>query len=117
MKTIKLAALAGAFFIALNSASVFAQTDTGGSGAMAAPTAKSARIANRQLAKKVRQALTAAKPALPLEDVVVLAKQGVVSLVGEVESPDQSAQAGKVAQGVAGVTSVNNQLSISERGE
>jgi len=103
--------------VMLNSANVFAQTDTAGSTAMGAPTAKSARAANRQLAKKVRQALTAAKPAIPMEEIVVLAKKGAVSLVGEVESQDQSDLAAKVAQGVAGVASVNNQLSIGERGE
>jgi len=116
MRTIKFAMLTGAFFVMLNSASVFAQTSTGGSMAMGAPTAKSMRMANRHLAKTVRQALTATKPSIPMDEVVVLAKKGVVSLVGEVESQDQSDRAGKVAQGVAGVASVNNQLSIEEKG-
>ena len=117
MKTLKFAVVAGACFVMLNSASVFAQTDTGGSMAMGAPTAKSMRVANRQLAKKVRKALVAAKPAIPTEEIVVLAKKGAVSLVGQVETQDQSDRAAKLAQGVAGVVSVNNQLGLAEKGE
>jgi len=113
MKSMKPALLMGAVCVLLASTSAFAQT----SDAMAAPSAKSMRMANHQLAKKVRMALTKAKPTIPLEEVVVLAKKGVVSLVGEVENADQSAEAEKIATGVAGVASVNNQLGIAERGE
>lgn len=117
MKSIKLAMLTGALLMMLNTGNVFAQTAGAGAMAASAPSAKSIRMANRQLAKKVRQALSTAKPAIPMESVVVLAKKGVVSLVGEVESEDQVARAATIAQGVAGVASVNNQLGIEERGE
>lgn len=118
MKTIKFAALVGGVLVMLATTSGYAQT----SDAMAAPatasapSAKSIRMANRQLAKKVRQALTKSKANLPMEYITVLAKGGVVSLAGSVYSEDQSTQATTIAQGVAGVTSVNNKLSIKQPG-
>jgi len=119
MKTKQLVGAASAALVLLLASPVsFAQS----SGAMAmpaaasAPSAKAMRMANRKLAKTVRAALTKAKPALPMADITVLAKGGVVSLTGSVPSQDQSTQATTVAQGVAGVTSVNNKLSIKEPG-
>jgi osmotically-inducible protein OsmY len=119
MKTIKFAAVVSGLVVMLAASSVMAQT----SGAMAAPAAASAptsakamRVANRQLAKKVRTALTKSKPALPMEYITVLAKDGVISLAGSVYSQDQGTQATTIAQGVPGVTSVNNKLSIKQPG-
>ncbi len=86
------------------------------SGAGAPSSAKSMRMANRRLARRVRAALTKAKPALPMAQITVIAKGGMVSLTGSVSSQDQSMQANSVAQGVSGVTSVNNKLSIKEPG-
>lgn len=122
MKTIQFVGAASvALAMLLVSTGSFAQS----SGAMAmpmassgaaAPSAKAMRIANRKLAKQVRAALTKAKPALPMTDITVIAKGGVVSLTGSVPSQDQSAQATTVAQGVPGVSSVNNKLSIKQPG-
>jgi osmotically-inducible protein OsmY len=122
MKTIQfVGAVSVAVATLLVSTGSFAQS----SGAMAmpmassgaaAPSAKAMRIANRKLAKQVRAALTKAKPALPMTNITVIAKGGVVSLTGSVPSQDQSAQATTVAQGVPGVSSVNNKLSIKQPG-
>jgi len=120
MKTVKLAALASALLIGMASAGAMAQA----SGVSATPAAasvpmtkKEMRIANRQLAKAVRKALFHAKPTIPLANMVILVKDGVVSLAGSVPSTDMSAQATTVAQGVPGVKSVNNKLDIKEPGD
>jgi hyperosmotically inducible periplasmic protein len=122
MKTTHMIAVAGAVLaLSLSPTEVFAQAASGAmampaSGASGVSAKKAARVANRQLAKKVRAALTKAKPALPMADITVIAKAGVVSLTGSVPSQDQATQAATVAQGVAGVSSVNNRLSIKQPG-
>jgi len=113
MRSLKLAMVTGVALVVFGSSNVFAQA----SGAMSAPTGKAAWSANHQLAKKVRIALTQSKPTLPMDNIAVLARNGAITLLGEIASDDQGAQAEKIAKGVAGVTSVNNRLSIEERGE
>jgi hyperosmotically inducible protein len=82
----------------------------------ATPTAKSMRIANRQLAKKVRTALSKTK-GLDITSIAIRAKGGSIALSGSVPDATQIDKAGQVAQGVAGVTSVKNDLSIREVGQ
>jgi hyperosmotically inducible periplasmic protein len=121
MKNIHMIALAGAVLaLSLSSTPVYAQASgamaMAASGASMPSSAKARRVANRQLSRKVRAALTKAKPALPMADITVIAKSGVVSLTGSVPTQDQSTQAATVAQSVMGVTSVNNKLSIKQPG-
>jgi len=110
-KIIILASTTGALLLG---ASAYAQTSTPSDTSAASPHA--ARVANRALAKKVRQAITHAKPTIPTEGLAVLAKSGTVTLVGEVETQDQVDEAGKVAAAVSGVVTLKNVLGLSERG-
>ncbi len=82
----------------------------------ATPTAKSMRIANRQLAKKVRTALSKTK-GLDITSVAIRARGGSIALSGSVPDATQIEKAGTVAQGVAGVTSVKNDLTVREVGQ
>lgn len=99
---------------ALLSTNVLAQTSAAPQTAQMSKA--SVRAANRMLAKKVREALGKAHPAIPTEGIAVLAKSGSVTLVGEVESQDQVDEAGKVAASVEGVTKLTNNLGLAERG-
>lgn len=49
-------------------------------------------------------------------DISVETKQGVVTLTGAVRSDDAKALAAKIAEGVDGVASVNNQLAVRRAG-
>jgi hyperosmotically inducible protein len=66
------------------------------------------------LAKSVRHALHTTK-GLTSSGITVLAKNGTVSLSGMVPDQGQVALAGSTAQSVAGVTSVNNNVLVSEK--
>ncbi|MBN6738820.1 BON domain-containing protein [Burkholderia multivorans] len=77
--------------------------------ASAAMSAKANRAADRQLAKAVRQALSRTK-GLSTVNVSTTVKRGVVTLRGSVPDSRQVDLAGRVASGVAGVRSVNNEL-------
>jgi len=81
-----------------------------------AERAKSMRIANRQLAKKVRTALSKTK-GLDITSVAIRARGGSIALSGSVPDATQIEKAGTVAQGVAGVTSVKNDLTVREVGQ
>jgi hyperosmotically inducible protein len=75
-----------------------------------APSAKkTVRTANHQLALAVRHALSRTK-GLDVARVVVLARSGKISLTGSMPTQDQVDKAADIAKGVAGVSSVNNQL-------
>jgi hyperosmotically inducible protein len=124
MKSIKTALLIGAALAVFSSAGAFAQA-AASAPAMAmsasAPTAhqmrKSNRAANRMLARKVRAAITAAKPTIPMEDFFVFARGGQVTLVGDVDTTDQSARAVAIAKGVPGVTSVRDRTTLEQEKE
>jgi osmotically-inducible protein OsmY len=81
----------------------------------AAQSPKSIRVANRQLSRKVSQAIS--KAGIPTEKISAIAKQGKVTLTGSVPNPDQIAQAGEIAKGVAGVVSVNNKITVGFKGQ
>jgi len=75
-----------------------------------APSAKkTVRTANHRLALAVRHALSRTK-GLDVARVVVLARSGKISLNGSMPTQDQVDKAADVAKNVAGVSSVNNQL-------
>ncbi|WP_245253753.1 BON domain-containing protein [Paraburkholderia sp. LEh10] len=97
-------------------APAYAQTDTAAaSAATAPPTKKAIRKQNHQLEIKVRHALTATKH-LDSSGVMILARGGEVTLLGEVPDASQIQTAGSAASKVAGVTGVTNDLHVSEPG-
>lgn len=72
---------------------------------------RESRAANRMLAKSVRLALVKTK-GIPMTHLFVYANDGVVTLSGAVPDKSQVDRAGDVAKGVAGVSSVENRLSV-----
>jgi len=112
MKTIQAIKLAGGALIVAVSVSAWAQgNDTG----TAPATSQSSKQANHALEKKVRAALIHAKD-IKTENILVRARGGAVTLEGTVPDSSQIDKATQVAQGVAGVTSVKNALTIKEPG-
>ncbi|WP_366931912.1 BON domain-containing protein [Paraburkholderia xenovorans] len=107
------------------SVSAFAQTaasdDIASSAPVSAPvsappsSAKARRAQNHLLQKKVRHALTATK-GLNSSGMSVLAKDGVVSLVGSMPDDKQISRAVAVAQSTAGVQRVDNRLKVFQPG-
>ncbi|MGF6600963.1 hyperosmotically inducible protein [Paraburkholderia sp. GAS448] len=81
----------------------------------APPSSKAKRHANHKLENDVRRALAKTKGINP-EGIVVLARNGVVTLTGNAPDSEQAARATQVAKGVAGVTSVTNQITIGQPG-
>ncbi len=89
------------------------------SDAMAAPAttnAASTKSANRALQKSVRKALAKTK-GLVTTNITVRARSGAVTLEGSVPEQPQVDLATQTAQGVAGVTSVKNALTIRAIGQ
>lgn len=76
-----------------------------------APSAKEARAANRALAKKVHRALARTKGLDPTH-IYVKVVGGDVTLSGSCQTQHESDLAGTAAQGVDGVTSVSNKLTV-----
>jgi hyperosmotically inducible periplasmic protein len=72
------------------------------------------RAANHALAKRVRAVLYKTK-GLPTSGIVVLAKDGVVVLDGTVPEEGQVELAGKAAQSIGGVRSVENNVILAVR--
>lgn len=79
-------------------------------------TAKAAKSADRALARKVRSTLSKAKD-INVADITVRAKSGDVTLQGSVPEQTQIDSATHVAQGVPGVSSVKNALTIRPPGQ
>ncbi|CAB3759938.1 BON domain-containing protein [Paraburkholderia humisilvae] len=78
------------------------------------PTRASIRKANHRLEHNVRIALTHAK--IPDADIRIVARSGKVTLDGTVPDQDMVQPAGEAAGTVAGVTSVQNLLTMREAG-
>jgi hyperosmotically inducible protein len=81
----------------------------------AGATKSSVRAADRQLAKKVQTTLYKQK-GLESADVHAVARGGKVTLVGMAPDQTQIDLAAKVAEGVPGVSSVKNNLTVEEAG-
>ncbi|HEY3595966.1 MAG TPA: BON domain-containing protein [Paraburkholderia sp.] len=88
----------------------FAQTTT----STEQPTHASARKANHKLEHNVRVALTRAK--VQAGDIRIVARGGKVTLDGTVPDQNMIRLAASSAGGVAGVTSVQNLLTMREAG-
>lgn len=114
MKLIQVARLTTAAFAVTLALGAHAQaSDTSADQSMAAAptTAKSSKSANHALAKKVHRALAHTKGLDPTH-IYVKVVNGVVTLTGSCETQQQIDLAAGAAQGVDGVSSVNNKLSI-----
>jgi osmotically-inducible protein OsmY len=85
---------------------------TGAAATSHAPS--SSKKANRKLGYAVRHALAKAQ-GLDVENIVVRSRGGAVTLTGTVPEQGQIDQAGEVAKGVEGVTSVTNRLTIKQQ--
>jgi hyperosmotically inducible periplasmic protein len=112
--------VAGAMFVAASLQVHAEDASTPAATASAATSSakqqnKAAKAANRALSRKVRAALVKDKN-LSVADVSVRAKDGAVTLQGTVPDQSQIDRAAEVAQGVAGVTSVKNALTVRSPG-
>ena len=72
---------------------------------------KAEKDANKALQNDVRRALSRTK-GISMADITVQARDGAVALRGSMQNQAQIDQAGEVAKGVKGVTSVNNQIRV-----
>jgi hyperosmotically inducible protein len=86
------------------------------SAGSATATKKAARKADHALEKAVRKALEKDK-AVDVTRVTVRARNGAIVLLGSVPESSQIDAATQGAQGVVGVTSVNNALTIKAVGQ
>ena len=113
MKALQAIKVISGALIVMASLNAYAQSSDAmaASGTMAAPSAKSTKAANRALQRKVLKALAKTK-GLTTTNINVRARNGAVTLVGQVTDQTQSELAAQTAQGVAGVTSVKNALVI-----
>jgi hyperosmotically inducible protein len=118
MKAFPAIKMIGGALIVLASINAYAQASDAAApaAATAAPTAKQTRAANRALSRKVRGALAKTK-GLSVSNITVRARGGDVTLQGSVPQQEMVALATQTAQGVAGVTSVKNALTIRAEGQ
>ena len=107
--------LGGALIVASTGALAQPASDASAAAATAKPT-QSSKAANRKLAKDVRRALAHAKD-VSVGNITVRAVSGAVTLAGTVPDEAQVDKATKITQGVAGVTSVRNALTVRPVGQ
>ncbi|OAJ52549.1 BON domain-containing protein [Paraburkholderia ginsengiterrae] len=109
----------GGALIVLASIQAYAQSSDAAAMAPAAPAAtstKATKAADRALGRKVRSALSKTK-GLSVANITVRSRSGAVTLAGTVPEQSQVDIATQAAQGVAGVTSVKNALTIRPVGQ
>lgn len=118
MKAFPAIKMIGSALIVLASLNAYAQSSDAAApaAASATPSAKQAKAANRALGRKVRTALSKTK-GLSVSNITVRARGGAVTLAGTVPEQQQVDLATQAAQGVAGVTSVKNALTIRPVGQ
>ncbi|HEY4298646.1 MAG TPA: BON domain-containing protein [Paraburkholderia sp.] len=116
MKAFPAIKMIGGALIVLASISAYAQGSDAAAPAAAAPTAKQVKQANRALQRKVRGTLAKTK-GLSVANITVRARGGDVTLAGSVPEQQQIDIATQAAQGVAGVKSVKNALTIRAEGQ
>ena len=112
--------MVGGALIVLASLNASAQSSDAASApaaaASSATTGKQAKAANRALGRKVRSALAKTK-GVSVANINVRARGGAVTLAGTVPDQSQVDLATQAAQGVAGVTSVKNALTVRPVGQ
>ncbi|MGA7777582.1 MAG: BON domain-containing protein [Paraburkholderia sp.] len=112
MKSVDFLKALGGVVAVVVACNVYAQSsDAMASGAMAAPSAKTVKKADRALGRKVRSALAKAQ-GIDVSNIAVRSRGGAVALTGSVPDQSQIDKATQVAQGVAGVSSVTNKLTV-----
>lgn len=120
MKAFPAIKMIGGALVVLASINAYAQaSDAAAPAAMAssaAPTAKQTKAANRAMSRKVRSALAKTK-GLSVSNITVRARGGDITLQGSVPQQEMLDLATQAAQGVAGVTSVKNALTIRAEGQ
>lgn len=118
MKSVTFLKTLGAVVCVTVACSVYAQDNSAASGAAAMATAPAAAASpkkvDRKLGYTVRKALSKAQ-GLDVSNIVVRSRSGAVTLTGTVPDQGQIDQAGQVAQGVAGVKSVTNKLTVMQQ--
>src|ERR1700759_4193891 len=118
MKAFPAIKMVGGALIVLASLNAYAQSSDAAAPAApsSATSSKETKAANRALGRKVRSALSKTK-GLSVANITVRARGGAVTRAGTVREQQQVALATQAAQGVAGVTSVKNALSIRPVGQ
>jgi hyperosmotically inducible protein len=118
IKAIKMVSGALVVLASITSINAYAQASDADMTAQpsAKQTAKASKAADRALGRKVRSALAKAK-GLSVSNITVRARSGAVTLQGSVPEQPQVDIATQTAQGVAGVTSVKNALTIRPVGQ
>ncbi|MCC8397564.1 BON domain-containing protein [Paraburkholderia sp. MMS20-SJTR3] len=120
MKAIKMIGGALIVLASLNAYAQDAASAPAAAPAASAPTAKQTaketRAANRALSRKVRGVLARTK-GLTVGNITVRARDGAITLAGSVPEAAQIDLATNAAQGVPGVTSVKNALTIRAIGQ
>jgi osmotically-inducible protein OsmY len=121
MKAFQAIKMVGGALIVLASINAYAQSSDAAApaaptAASAGPRSTSAKKADSALGRKVRTALSKTK-GLSVANITVRARGGAVTLAGTVPEQPQIDLATQAAQGVAGVTSVKNALSIRPVGQ
>ncbi|NIE87293.1 MULTISPECIES: BON domain-containing protein [unclassified Burkholderia] len=118
MKSIVWKALGSAVVAALVCGNVYAQASDAAAGASTPAAAKAAKKAarkdNRKLGYAVRKAISKAG-GIDVSNITVRSKGGAISLQGSVPDASQIDKAGEAAKGVAGVTSVDNKLTVQQQ--
>ncbi|MFM0731972.1 BON domain-containing protein [Paraburkholderia sediminicola] len=121
MKAFQAIKMIGGALVVLASVNAYAQSSDAAApaaptAASSAPSAKSVKKADRALGRKVRTALAKTK-GLSVANITVRSRGGAVTLAGTVPEQPQVDLATQTAQGVAGVTSVKNALTIRPVGQ
>jgi hyperosmotically inducible periplasmic protein len=119
MKSVDFVKALGAAICVTVACSAYAQDNSAQNAAPAAAApaqapAQSARRVDRRLGYQVRRALSRAQ-GLNVSAINVRSRGGNVTLTGSVPTQGQIDQAGQVAQGVAGVKSVTNKLTVVQQ--
>jgi hyperosmotically inducible periplasmic protein len=118
MKAFQAIKVIGGALIVVASLNAYAQSSDAAAtdNAPAATSTKATKAANRKLQRDVRRALSKTKN-LSVANITVRARSGAVTLEGSVPEQPQIDLATQAAQGVAGVTSVKNALTIRAIGQ
>jgi hyperosmotically inducible protein len=116
MNTTKGIRIAGGALVVLASLNAYAQGSDAATASektsASASDAKAVKAADRALQKSVLRALSKTK-GLRVSAITVRAHNGVVTLEGTVPEQSQMEMATQAAEGVEGVTSVKNALTLS----
>ena len=120
MKAIQALKVISGALIVIASLNAYAQSSdaaaSDSSMSSATSTKKATRAANRKLSRDVRRALSKDKT-VDTSNIAVRANHGAIILEGTVPEQAQSDKAAQIAQGVSGVSSVKNALTVREKGQ